>query len=74
MQDPLGPGIEPMYPALQGRLLTTRPPGKPQNNASNALLSNKKSVPALPTLNLSDTGAELINSHWNAKRRDFPGG
>ena len=55
MQDPLSPGIEPVYPALQGRFLTTRPPGKPQNNASNDLFSNKKSVPALPILSLSQT-------------------
>ena len=55
MQDPLGPGIEHVYPALQGRFLTTRPPGKPQNNASNDLFSNKKSVPALPILSLSQT-------------------
>ena len=26
-----GPGIEPVSPALQGRFLTTRPPGKPLN-------------------------------------------
>ena len=55
MRNPLRPGIEPMYPALQGRFLTTRSPGEPQNNASNDLLSNKKSVPALPILSLSQT-------------------
>ena len=27
----LKPGIEPMSPALAGRFLTTRPPGKPQS-------------------------------------------
>ena len=29
MWDPPGPGIEPVSPALAGRLLTTGPPGKP---------------------------------------------
>ena len=28
---PSGPGVEPIAPALAGRLLTTRPPGKPSN-------------------------------------------
>ena len=32
MGDPLGPGIEPMSPALAGRFLTTGPPGKSQDN------------------------------------------
>ena len=31
MWDLPGPGIEPASPALQGRLLTTGPPGKPKN-------------------------------------------
>ena len=30
MRDPLGPGLEPMSPALAGGLLTTAPPGKPE--------------------------------------------
>ena len=30
MWDLPGPGIEPMSPALQGKLFTTEPPGKPQ--------------------------------------------
>ena len=29
MRDPPRPGLEPMYPALAGRLSTTAPPGKP---------------------------------------------
>ena len=28
-----GPGIEPMSPSLQGRFLTTGPPGKPEKRA-----------------------------------------
>ena len=28
MWDPPGPGLEPMFPVLAGRLLTTVPPGK----------------------------------------------
>ena len=31
MWDPPRPGLEPMSPALAGRLSTTAPPGKPQN-------------------------------------------
>jgi len=30
MWDLLGPGIEPMSPALAGRFFTTEPPGKPK--------------------------------------------
>ena len=30
MWDPPGPGLEPVFPALAGRLSTTAPPGKPQ--------------------------------------------
>ena len=30
MWDPPGPGLEPVSPALAGRLSTTAPPGKPQ--------------------------------------------
>ena len=33
MWDLPGSGIEPMSPALQGRFLTTRPPGKPKSMA-----------------------------------------
>ena len=32
MWDFPGPGIEPVSPALQGRFLTTRPPGKPEGH------------------------------------------
>ena len=32
MWDPPGPGPEPVSPALAGRLSTTAPPGKPQEN------------------------------------------
>ena len=31
MWDPPGPGLEPVSPALAGRLLTTAPPGKPSS-------------------------------------------
>ena len=31
MWDLLGPGLEPVSPALAGGFLTTAPPGKPQN-------------------------------------------
>ena len=31
MWDPPRPGLEPVYPALAGRLSTTAPPGKPQH-------------------------------------------
>ena len=30
MRDPPGPGLEPVSPALAGRLSTTAPPGKPE--------------------------------------------
>ena len=32
------PRIEPMFPALEGKFLTFRPPGKPQNHPLNKLL------------------------------------
>ena len=32
MWDPPRPGLEPVCPALAGRLSTTAPPGKPQKN------------------------------------------
>ena len=35
MWDPPGPGLEPVSPALAGRLSTTAPPGKPQNQFFN---------------------------------------
>ena len=34
MWDPPGPGLEPMSPALAGRLPTTAPPGKSQDSVS----------------------------------------
>ena len=47
MRDPPRPGIEPMSPALAGRLSTTAPPGKPchslfEDELSPALLLPKK--------------------------------
>ena len=32
--DPPRPGLEPVFPASAGRLSTTAPPGKPQNDLS----------------------------------------
>ena len=38
MWDLPGPGLEPVSPALAGGLLTTAPPGKPQNFLLHVLL------------------------------------
>ena len=48
MWDPPRPGLEPMSPALVGRLSTTAPPGKPPEFTFN--LSRTFSVSSLPTL------------------------
>ena len=40
MWDPPGPGLEPVSPALAGRLSTTAPPGKPPVYSLNQWISN----------------------------------
>ena len=39
--DPPRPGLEPVSPALAGRLSTTAPPGKPHRHAFQSRLPNK---------------------------------
>ena len=40
MRDPSRPGLEPVSPALAGRLPTTAPPGKPGRQVSNPILAH----------------------------------
>ena len=44
------PGIEPMPPALEGRILTTGPPGKSQKNMHSSRLPRWLNVNNLPAV------------------------
>ena len=48
MCDLLRPGIKPMSLALQGRFLSTGPPGKPRNHLSNTVLMSLCPEPLPP--------------------------
>ena len=59
------PGIKPVSPALQGRLLTTGPPGKPLN-----LRNNEQNIIALGFLIF--LGDQIANTRWIMKKaREF---
>ena len=47
MWDLPGPGLEPVFPALAGRFLTTMPPGKPHPLVTSNLLSVYTNLPLL---------------------------
>ena len=44
MRDPRRPGLEPVSPALAGRFSTTAPPGKPDHNGFNLILTIRDPV------------------------------
>ena len=46
--DPPGPGLEPVSPALAGRLSTTGPPGKPGTSLLKGSLNLNMQIPFLP--------------------------
>ena len=59
-RDPLGPGLEPVSPALAGGFLTTAPPGKPHNSPFKV---HKSMIFSIVT--------ELCNCHYNLILQHF---
>ena len=73
--DPPGPGLEPVSPALAGRLSTTAPPGKPQTalvKVSQGLCVAKSSITSLPSSYSPSTGpSELLllpSALWQSEK------